>query len=290
MGAKRSACTSFALVDVPVSIPVTFHSREALAHFLGRHGLAAEKKLGQHFLADPAIVARMVAALDGIRSVLEVGPGPGILTGPMCDAVTNVAFIEIDERMRAPLSQTAPTARAHFGDALQTDLAPILDDLEAPRAIVSNLPYYITAPLLERFTAQRAKVDRMVLMMQKEVGDRIAAPAAKGERGSLSVSLQRLFTIERLVDVPPEAFAPPPKVRSVVLVLTPRDVQADPSFEKLVRAAFTHPRKTLANNLGAVYPREQVVGVAERVGLEPTIRPHQLDEEQWLKLQSALKD
>lgn len=267
---------------------MTFHSREALVHFLGRHGLAAEKKLGQHFLADPAIVAKMVGALSDIRSVLEVGPGPGILTGPMCDVVSNVAFIEIDERMRAPLSQTAPTARAHFGDALQTDIGPILHGLEAPRAIVSNLPYYITAPLLERFTAQRSKVERMVLMMQKEVGDRIVAPAGKGERGSLSVSLQRLFTIEKLVDVPPEAFAPPPKVRSIVLVLTPRDVEADPSFEKLVRAAFVHPRKTLANNLGAIAPRDQVNTVLERTGLEPTIRPHQLTEEQWLTLQSAL--
>ncbi|RYG28305.1 16S rRNA (adenine(1518)-N(6)/adenine(1519)-N(6))-dimethyltransferase, partial [bacterium] len=106
---------------------MTFHSREALVHFLGRHGLAPDKSLGQHFLADPAVVARMVGALDGIHSVLEVGPGPGILTGPLCDAVANVAFVEIDERMRAPLSQTAPTAHAHFGDALQTDLGPILE-------------------------------------------------------------------------------------------------------------------------------------------------------------------
>ncbi|RYG65219.1 16S rRNA (adenine(1518)-N(6)/adenine(1519)-N(6))-dimethyltransferase, partial [bacterium] len=156
-------------------------------------------------------------------------------------------------------------------------------------AIVSNMPYYITAPLLDRFTAQRAKVERLVLMMQREVGDRIAAPAGKSERGSLSVSLQRLFTIERLIDVPPEAFAPPPKVRSVVLVLRPRDIVADPDFERLVRAGFTHPRKTLANNLSAVYPRETILAVAEKEGFEPTIRPHQLTEAQWLTLQNALK-
>lgn len=268
---------------------MTFHSREALVHFLGRHGLAAEKKLGQHFLADPTVVVKMVGALTGIRSVLEVGPGPGILTGPLCDVIANVAFIEIDERMRSPLAQTAPLAQGYFGDALQTDLAPILEGLEAPRAIVSNLPYYITAPLLERFTAQRTKVERMVLMMQREVGDRIAAPAGKGERGSLSVSLQRLFTIERLVDVPPEAFYPPPKVRSVVLTLVPRDVEADPDFERLVRSSFAHPRKTLANNLSPIAAREQILAAFDGIGLNPTIRPHQLEEEQWLKLQSALK-
>ena len=267
---------------------MTFHSREALVHFLGRHGLAADKKLGQHFLADPVIVAEMVGALNGIRSVLEVGPGPGILTGPLCDAVENVAFIEIDERMRAPLSQTAPPARAHFGDALQTDLGPILDSLEGPRAIVSNLPYYITAPLLERFTAQRERVSRMVLMMQREVGDRIVAPAGKGDRGSLSVSLQRLFTIERLVNVPAEAFAPPPKVQSIVLLLTPREVATDPEFEKFVRSAFVHPRKTLANNLSAIHARDRLDSTMAQIGLSPTIRPHQLTEEQWLTLQNLL--
>ena len=267
---------------------MTFHSREALIHFLGRHKLAAEKSLGQHFLADPAVVQRMVGALPGVRSVLEVGPGPGILTGPLCDVVPQVAYVEIDERMRGPLSQTAPTATGHFGDALQMDLGAILDGLEAPRALVSNLPYYITAPLIERFAAERSKLDRLVLMMQREVGDRIVAPAGKGDRGSLSVSLQRRFAIERLLDVPADAFHPPPKVRSVVLTLIPRDVPDDPDFERLIRAGFAQPRKTLTNNLSAVYSREMVLSVAEKGGLEPTIRPHQLTEEQWLNLQKAL--
>ncbi len=280
---------------------MTFASREALAAFLGRHKLIAEKALGQHFLADPAVVAAMVGALadarpelgPAIRSVLEIGPGPGILTGPLLDRFGAVSYLEIDERMKAPLADSAPTALAHFGDAMQADLAALLAPLETPRALASNLPYYITAPLVERFTAQRDAIARLVLMMQKEVGDRIAAPPGKGERGSLSVSLQRLFTITKIADVPPESFLPPPKVRSVVLLLVPRrDVAADPAFERLVRAGFAQPRKTLANNLAALFGdpggKERGTDALERADIPPNHRPHQLDEPAWLRLQWAL--
>ena len=268
---------------------MTFASREALAHFLGRHKLTAEKALGQHFLAEPAVVGTMVQALSGVRSVFEVGPGPGVLTGPLLDRFGSVAFLEIDERMRTPLAESAPTAEAHWGDALQTDLAPILDRLEAPRGLASNLPYYITAPLIDRFAAQRDRLDRLVLMMQREVGDRIAAPAGKSERGSLSVSLQRLFTISKVADVAADAFLPPPKVNSVVLLFLPRrEVAPDPAFERLVRLGFAQPRKTLANNLGAGYGKSRGVAALEAAGLAPNLRPHQLHEAQWLSLQKTL--
>ncbi|MER3495757.1 MAG: ribosomal RNA small subunit methyltransferase A [Armatimonadota bacterium] len=264
---------------------MTFASREALDLFLRRHRLTPEKGLGQHFLADNAVVRAIVDEVTDAASVLEIGPGPGILTGPLTER-HHVIALEIDPRMRAALAESAPLALIRWGDALQTDLGAVLAELDRPRALVSNLPYYITAPLLSRFAAVRSDVDVMILMMQKEVGDRIIAPAGNGERGSLSVYLQRLFSIERVLDVLPEAFLPPPHVRSVVLRFRPLPVDDDPDFERLVRLGFTTPRKTLANNLSRGFPKELVATALE--ALPEKVRPHELTEAQWVALQEAL--
>lgn len=225
--------------------------------------------------------------------MLEVGPGPGVLTQALADEMRKVAAVELDPRMAGALSESAPLAEVLIADALKADLSGLLDRLPAPRAIVSNMPYNITGPLLGRFAEVRGQIDRAVLMMQKEVGDRILAEPGSSDRGALSVCLQAQFSIRKVCVVPPGAFDPPPKVDSIVLRLIPRHLQGSENQESrffgLVRAGFAQPRKTLLNNLGGTYGKPEVERLLASLELDPRIRPHMLDLEQWRQVSRALE-
>jgi 16S rRNA (adenine1518-N6/adenine1519-N6)-dimethyltransferase len=241
--------------------------------------------LGQHFLVDEACVNEIVAQASGFSGVLEIGPGPGILTKGLTESAEKVIALEVDGGILNALRERAPRAQVVFQDALEADWGALLDDLPQPTAIVSNMPYNITGPLLSRVGAVKDRIGRAVLMMQKEVGDRILAPAGNSDRGSLSVFLEARFTIRRLRRVPAGAFLPPPKVESIVLVLDPKPEAVDERLEAVVRAGFGQPRKTLANNLTATFGgREKVVERLVALGLGESIRPHQLTLEQWVAL------
>lgn len=254
-----------------------------LRGFLRKHGLTPDKGLGQHFLCSRTVVDKIVAAVPDGTSILEIGPGPGILTGPLSAKAPTLA-LELDSRMIAALAVSAPCVQVVQGDALKVDLSALLERLPNPRAVVSNLPYYITGPLLGRIADARAHWSIAVLMMQQEVATKILATAGKRERGSLSVRMQAQFDVSRVCGVPPGAFLPPPKVESEVLRFVPkRGGSADlpESFFNLVQAGFAQPRKTLANNLlSRGYERELVA----RAGLDPSIRPHQLGQSDWERI------
>ncbi|MCX7801300.1 MAG: hypothetical protein N2109_13290, partial [Fimbriimonadales bacterium] len=175
-------------------------------------------------------------------------------------------------------------------DALQADWPGLLEALPKPRAIVSNLPYYITGALLQRVAECSCLIERAVLMMQREVAERVRAQPGDSERGSLSVHLQGRFRISKLADAPPGAFLPPPKVSSTVLAFEPRPDPLDPRVEPLVRLGFSQPRKTLANNLASSgrWRRESVADALSGAGLPAGVRPHQLAEGQWLALAARL--
>ena len=259
----------------------------ALKAFLGKFGLSADKALGQHFLISSRVVNAICARVAECPGILEIGPGPGILTGPLSEQSAALIAIEVDERFPSLLLESAPKAQVILADALHADLMAHLAGLPTPKAVVSNLPYYITHPLLTLVADARSGFDKAVLMMQKEVAEKILSPAGKRERGSLSVFLQACFHIKEVVRAPAGAFMPPPKVDSIVLEFTPRPspVPSDreTSFFKLVRVGFTQPRKTLANNL-APYGRERVVSALVVATLSLSIRPHELREADWVAL------
>lgn len=256
-----------------------------LRSLLERHGLAPQRKWGQHFLVSPKVVGLIVGAVEDCAGILEVGPGPGVLTAPLSQDHPLIAY-EVDPVAVSALAETAPQAVIRHEDVLTQDLASALANLPEPQAIVSNMPYNITGPLLDLFAEQRSKVVKMVLMMQLEVGAKILAPAGDRTRGAISVLLQAQFEIRRLARVPASCFYPPPKVESIVLELTPRSDEAQLPSE-IVRAAFKQPRKTLANNLTAFgWSRETAEDRIRGCGLSPSIRPHQLSESDWTKLLS----
>lgn len=229
-----------------------------------------------------------------MRGLLEIGPGPGVLTSPLSHAAERMVALELDERMVAALRDSAPAADVRQADALKADLTAILQELPEPRGIVSNLPYYITGPLLGRIADARAHFATAVLMMQKEVADRIRAKPGHRERGSLSVALQAAFEIRLVAQAPAGAFLPPPKVDSTVLEFVPRPsgLPADREAQtlRLVRIGFGQPRKTLANNLmaGLHIDREAAEKAIDALSLEEKIRPQELTFEQWAALAERL--
>lgn len=252
-----------------------------LKPFLKRHQLDAQKGFGQHFLVSSTVVDAIVKCFDGFAGVLEIGPGPGVLTGPISESVERFVALEVDRRLGPALAESAPKAEILFKNALEEPISPILEAMPEPRGVVSNLPYYITGPLLGRITDARHLWSKSVLMMQREVGTRILALPGDRNRGGLSVMIQARFTVRRVAQVPPGAFFPPPKVDSVVLELIPRQDDHPDDFFEFVHCGFTQPRKTVANNLQSTGFDKDLI---ERAGLPLTVRPHELELESWSRL------
>lgn len=261
-----------------------------LRALLRKHGFEAAKGLGQHFLVSSKAVNAIVGAFDGCGGILEIGPGPGVLTQPL-SADRPLIALDLDARLPALLTESAPRAELRLIDALEADLAALAAELPSPVGLVSNLPYYITGPLLGRIADARASLDRAVLMMQKEVALRVLAAPRTPERGGLSVAMQTQFDVSLVTHVPGGAFLPPPKVDSTVLRFLPRPIlPREAAFLKFLKLGFTQPRKTLANNLAAGLgrPREEILATLDGEGLGDRARPQELTNEAWRSLWERL--
>jgi 16S rRNA (adenine1518-N6/adenine1519-N6)-dimethyltransferase len=228
-----------------------------LREVIARHGLDARRSLGQHFLLDSNLTARIVRLAGDLseRHVIEVGPGPGGLTRALLASdAASVTAIEIDPRAVAAIEELVPAAQSRLRvmatDAMGVDLALVVD---TPRQVVANLPYNIASPLLVRWLRQAAAFERLTLMFQQEVAERICASPGSGEYGRLSVLAQWTCDVAIVLRIPPAAFVPPPKVWSAVVRLTPRDEQPDAALfaqmERVTAAAFGQRRKMLRGAL-----------------------------------------
>ena len=264
-----------------------------LREVIASHGLDARKRLGQHFLLDLNLtrrIARAAAPLDqGL--VIEVGPGPGGLTRALLlEGAARVVAIEVDPRAIAILKELQAVADGRLdlveADALKIDPASLGP---APRRIVANLPYNISTPLLIGWLHQADEIADMVLMFQKEVVDRLAAKPRTKAYGRLSVLAQHVCTVERLFDVAPSAFVPPPKVVSTVVQLRPRpdgrlaDLRP---LERVTAAAFGQRRKMLRSALSGAFANP--VKVLERLGIPPAARAEELAVADFVRLAGAL--
>jgi 16S rRNA (adenine1518-N6/adenine1519-N6)-dimethyltransferase len=235
----------------------------------------ARKRFGQHFLHDPGVIARIVAAIDpqpGERLV-EIGPGLGAITLPLLARVPELHAIEIDrDAIRHLRTLTAQSAALHLheGDALEFDLAG-LDDGRRLR-VIGNLPYNISTPLLFRLIEQRQHIRDMHFMLQKEVVDRMAAAPGTEHYGRLTVMLAPWLRVEPLFDIGPGAFRPPPRVTSTFVRLAPRDeplrIEQPRCYANVVAAAFSQRRKTLRNALKAILSQEDI----RAAGIDPGAR------------------
>lgn len=227
----------------------------ALSHYRGR------QPLGQHFLRDVRYAERAVdeADLRHGETVLEVGPGKGVLTKLLAPRVRKVVAIELDPALADHVEAAGmPNVEVVRGDAVQVDLPPF-------DACVSNLPYQISSPFLFRLLARDFRV--AVLLVQKEFADRLVAKPDTGDYGRLSVNAQRRAHVRIVARVPPGAFDPPPKVDSALVRIEPKppefDVVDEEVYEQVVEAGFNQRRKKLANALSSLPPpmRHRVPGI-----------------------------
>jgi 16S rRNA (adenine1518-N6/adenine1519-N6)-dimethyltransferase len=266
-----------------------------LARYVREHGLRADRRLSQNFLADGDVLDAIVEAarVTPGRRILEIGPGPGILTGALLAAGADVTAVEIDRRMVAHLrDRFGADGRLTIieGDALDEDLAALV---APPWDLVANLPYHITSPALHHALGAEPRPERFVLMLQREVAERIAAPP--GGLSYLSVFVQYHARVRVARIVPPEAFEPAPEVASAILVGETRPRRPDPVAEedlwRLVQAGFRERRKMLHNVLPRQLPaveRATLLAALEQVGIAPDRRPQTLSVEDWLALAAAL--
>ncbi|RNI28095.1 16S rRNA (adenine(1518)-N(6)/adenine(1519)-N(6))-dimethyltransferase RsmA [Rufibacter immobilis] len=215
-----------------------------------------KKHLGQHFLTDLNIAQKIVEALQlpkGVREVLEVGPGMGVLTQYLAqNPAYKTTVVDIDRESIAWLNEHFPQleGRVLFADFLKTDLKTLFT---GPFAIIGNFPYNISSQIFFKVLEHRDQVPEVVGMIQKEVAERIAAPHGSKTYGIMSVLLQAFYSIEYLFTVHEHVFNPPPKVKSAVVRLTRNEVTQLPCDEKLffsvVKTSFGTRRKTLRNCL-----------------------------------------
>jgi 16S rRNA (adenine1518-N6/adenine1519-N6)-dimethyltransferase len=252
----------------------------------------AKKRFGQHFLHDRGIVMRIVDAFapQCIDTVVEIGPGPGVLTRELAGRVAELHAVEIDSDLVLPLAQefaAAPTVTIHEADALTFDYCA-LDRAGHKLRLIGNLPYNISTPLLFHLFGQSQCISDMLFMLQKEVVDRLCAVPGSKDYGRLSVMAQWQCRIERQLNVSPGAFRPPPKVESSVVRLAPYEkppvTVADPDrFALLVKTAFAQRRKTLRNSLKEMVDSDTMI----RLGIDPTRRPETLSVAEFASLANA---
>ena len=263
-----------------------------LSTVIARHGLQPKRALGQHFLLDPSLCGRIArAARPGIPAVvLEVGPGPGGLTRALLAAgARRVVAVEKDRRCVAALGalEAGYPGRLEIveGDALSFDIASLGS---ARIGIVANLPYNVGTRLLLRWLERVERIESMTLMFQKEVAARITATGGR-DYGGLSVRAQWLCTCERLFDVSPRAFVPPPGVVSTVVRLMPRATRlapADPdALDAVTRAAFGQRRKMLRRALRSLTPDPQTL--LRSAGIPPEARAETLSVVEFCALARA---
>jgi 16S rRNA (adenine1518-N6/adenine1519-N6)-dimethyltransferase len=270
-------------------------------------------KLGQHFLADDSYALQIVDALGDVsqHTVLEIGPGRGVLTSLLAKRARRLIAVELDRVLAAQL-------RLRFGmftnvEIIEADILSVdVDSLFGPKPglrrpgiefrpdpvkIVGNLPYYITSDILLRLSEYAKYFETLVLLVQREVADRIASKPGSSEYGLLSATAQLYARVEKLFTLPPGAFAPPPKVHSTALRLTiaPQQQQLGlvdgqvEAFINFLRLSFSQKRKTLWNNLKSGYPEQLLRAALAGSRIKPTTRAETLSLAESAALFHALR-
>ena len=227
------------------------------------------KRFGQHFLADDAVIDAIVRAINPARddAMVEIGPGLGALTLPLAQRVDALTVIELDRDLAARWAGK-PGLEVIAADVLEVDFAALAQRRGRKLRIVGNLPYNVSTPILFHMLGSATFVEDQHFMLQKEVVERMVAPPGGKAYGRLSVMLQWRYEMESVLDVPPKAFDPPPKVESAVVRMTPRELHAlrdvDPQrLEALVRVAFSQRRKLLRHTLGPWLEAQRHAGTFE---------------------------
>lgn len=264
-------------------------------------GLSLRKKLGQHFLVDRNIIEKILRTADIKKEevVLEIGAGLGEMTLALSRRAGQLIAVEVDSRwveiLKRKLTGISNVILLQE-DILKVDLQVLSHQVGTPLKIVANLPYQISSPLLFRFLENRKIISNLTLMLQREVAKRMTASPGRKEYGALSVLIQMVARPSIKFIVRPTAFFPPPKVESAVIQLSWKkewldNVEEEDWIQKVVKASFSHRRKTLINSLNfsgldlPPHPENRM----KASGIDPGRRPETLSVEEFVRLAKALK-
>lgn len=273
-------------------------------------------KLGQHFLASDSYALQIVDALGDVsqHTVLEIGPGRGVLTSLLAKRTRRLIAVELDRVLAAQLRLRFgmfPNVEVIEADILSVDIdslfgpkpglrRPGIEFKPSPAKVIGNLPYYITSDILLRLFEYAKYFETLVILVQKEVADRIAAEPGTSDYGLLSATAQLYARVEKLFTLPPGAFAPPPKVHSTVLRLdmAPRQRElglegngySKDGFISFLKLSFGQKRKTLWNNLKESYPEAALRAALAEAKVKPGARAETLTLEASAALFRALRD
>ena len=249
----------------------------------------AKKRFGQHFLTDHHYIARIVSAIAPRQddTLIEIGPGPGAITEPLSEMLDHLHAVEVDRDLAAALRARFPADKftLHETDVLSFDFSILGPRFRA----VGNLPYNISTPFLFHLANYAEQLINGTFMLQKEVVDRMVAAPDSAAYGRLSVMLQYRFRMERLFDVPPGAFTPPPKVDSAIVRLVPLPAERlraidETRFATFVAAGFGQRRKTLGNTLKPYLSADAIA----TLGIDPKRRAETLSVAEFVALSDCV--
>ena len=257
-------------------------------------GHTARKRFGQNFLQDAFIIDQIVTAIAPTNdaTMLEIGPGLGALTEPVCEQVEQLQVVELDKDLVKRL-ETHPFIQdklvIHFADALQFDFASVIKD--KPLKVFGNLPYNISTPLMFHLFSFAEHIQDMHFMLQKEVVLRLAAGPGHKNYGRLSVMAQYYCQVMPVLEVPPQAFVPPPKVDSAVVRLIPHktppvELNKVDELALVTAEAFNQRRKTIRNSLKNCISSEKL----ELLGIDPNLRAENLSLAQYALIANNLNN
>jgi len=270
---------------------------------LAQSGLRPRKRLGQHFLEDPATINQIIQAshLDTNDVVVEIGAGLGALTIPILPHISHAVAIEKDPLLLNILQQRLTLEQKKkvtfiSGDVLKFDFKEPFNAFRKKIRVLGNLPYNISSPLLEKLISNRGCIKDAILMLQYELAQRMIALPKGKDYGSLSILSQYHACISPLIKIERDAFYPKPKVDSMVLKFDfekpyPLRAESEGSFRSVVKAAFSHRRKTILNSLErgiASLPREIITEALTQCLIDPKRRAETLTIDEYIRLSSLI--
>ena len=271
-----------------------------IKQILKDEGFVFSKRYGQNFITDTNLLHAIAldAELEKGDVCVEVGTGAGTLTAQLCDAAGKVVSFEVDERLSGVLRRTLAgkdNLRLVFADILKDGEKVLKSEVQGPYKVVANLPYYITTPIIFFFLADE-NCRSITVMVQKEVAERLVSEAGKSEYGAVSAQVALLGNVKITRIVPRTLFYPVPSVDSAVIRIdiNPKvdDKQKRDKVSRLIAAAFSMRRKTLANNLSSAFgiSREQAIAAITACGFQESIRGEKLSVFDFIRLEEKLSD
>jgi len=260
------------------------HARDVMR----RHNINPQKRYGQNFLTNPHVVDEIAdaCAFDDC-GIIEIGPGIGTLTESLCERYKKVVAIEIDRALLPVLDETLggfDNVEVVEGDAMNIDFNELIKDHFGNMrvCVCANLPYYITSPIIMKLLEYGSLFESITVMIQKEVADRLCAAAGSADYGAITLAVNYRATVEKILNVSPGNFLPPPKVSSTVIKMTmlkePPVKCGDPEkMFRIIKLAFGQRRKTLSNALSSEYAKDDIEQALASLGLKTDIRGEKLD-------------